>query len=89
MYQQQYVNRPIGHNEYLMILRHRLECLSAEYSNMAKNISDRMRQGGFQDCADLACYTQPMHDTAEKMQAVQALIDGEMEVAAQNKLYSN
>lgn len=88
MYQQQYVNKPVTQNEYLMILHHRLECFTSELKIQTENLSRQLTKGGgFDDSDGLSYYTRQIQLATENMNAVQALIDMENQNAVQNQMY--
>jgi len=90
MYQQQYVNKPVTQNEYLMVLRYRLECFTSELKTQTENLSRQLTKGGgFDDSNELSHYTNQIQGLTEKMNSVQALIDMENQNAVQNQMYSN
>lgn len=90
MYQQQYIDKPVTQNEYLMVLRYRLECFTSELKTQTENLSRQLiKGGGFDDSDGLSYYTRQIQGLTEKMQAVQALMDMENRNPAQNQMYSN
>ncbi|EEG6288815.1 hypothetical protein G3E01_003251 [Salmonella enterica subsp. enterica] len=90
MYQQQYVNKPVTQNEYLLVLRYRLECFTSELKTQTENLSRQLTKGGgFDDSNEFSHYTNQIQGLTENMNAVQALIDMENQNAVQNQMYSN